>query len=176
MHVRHARDVIGRVFRVGRGASHALWPPLISSSQTTKWSITAAVSYFDLRCDSHLTDIAPDEVSALVLDIGSSSLRAGYAGDDAPKAIVPTSFGFVEEQTHSNGDVAMTDAVAPEGEQPQAPKPKAKLYLGQNGPSLWRSGMQVGNPMHDGLSAHMFLSSFVVLVEFETIAQFRTSM
>ncbi|KAH9943091.1 brg1-associated factor b [Epithele typhae] len=92
-----------------------------------------------------------DEVSALVLDIGSSSLRAGYAGDDAPKAVVPTSFGYMEEKSTSNGDVAMGDAAAPEGEQLSAPKPKAKLYIGQNGPSLWRSGMQVGNPMHDGL-------------------------
>ncbi|KAI0751391.1 actin-like protein Arp4p [Daedaleopsis nitida] len=92
-----------------------------------------------------------DEVSALVLDFGTSSLRAGYAGDDTPKAIVPTSFGFIEDSAASNGDVTMGDAGAPEGEQPQAHKPKAKLYLGQNGPSLWRSGMQVGNPMHDGL-------------------------
>ena len=95
-----------------------------------------------------------DEVAALVLDFGSSSLRAGYAGDDTPKAIVPTSFGYIEEQAASNGDVSMGDATAPEGEQPQAPKPKVKLYIGQNGPSLWRSGMQVGNPMHDGLSAY----------------------
>ncbi|KAI0721846.1 actin-like protein Arp4p [Cerioporus squamosus] len=92
-----------------------------------------------------------DEVAALVLDFGSSSLRAGYAGDDAPKAIIPTSFGYIEEAAASNGDVSMGDANAPEGEQPQAPKGKAKLYIGQNGPSLWRSGMQVGNPMNDGL-------------------------
>ncbi|KAI0356605.1 actin-like protein Arp4p [Trametes cingulata] len=92
-----------------------------------------------------------DEVSALVLDIGSSSLRAGYAGDDAPKAIVPTAFGYIEEPASSNGDVTMGEAGAPEGEQPQPAKPKVKLFIGQNGPSLWRSGMQVGNPMHDGL-------------------------
>ncbi|KAI0771894.1 actin-like protein Arp4p [Trametes elegans] len=92
-----------------------------------------------------------DEVSALVVDFGSSSLRAGYAGDDTPKAIVPTAFGYVEEEAASNGDVKMGEAGVAEGEQPPAPKPKAKLYIGQNGPSLWRSGMQVGNPMHDGL-------------------------
>ncbi|KAI0676897.1 actin-like protein Arp4p [Trametes maxima] len=92
-----------------------------------------------------------DEVSALVIDPGTSSLRAGYAGDDAPKAIVPSAFGYVEEPAASNGDVTMGEAGASEGEQPQAPKPKVKLHIGQNGPSLWRSGMQVGNPMHDGL-------------------------
>ena len=108
----------------------------------------------DVRSTTEVHILVADEVSALVIDIGSSSLRAGYAGDDTPKAIVPTSFGFIEEPAESNGDVAMTEAGAPEGEQLQAPKPKAKLYIGQNGPSLWRSGMQVGNPMHDGLSAY----------------------
>ena len=102
----------------------------------------------------HPLMLVTDEVSALVVDFGASSLRAGYAGDDAPKAIVPSSFGFIEEPASSNGDVSMEDATAApaEGEQPQAPKPKVKLYIGQNGPSLWRSGMEVGNPMHDGLS------------------------
>ena len=104
-----------------------------------------------------------DEVSALVLDIGSSSLRAGYAGDDAPKAIVPTTFGFMEEEANSNGDVQMTEAGAPEGEQPPAPKRQAKLYIGQNGPSLWRSGMQVGNPMHEGLSTFYLLLTSLLL-------------
>ena len=29
-----------------------------------------------------------------MIDIGTSSLRAGYAGDDAPKAIIPTAYGY----------------------------------------------------------------------------------
>jgi actin-like protein 6B len=34
--------------------------------------------------------------------------------------------------------------------------PKAKnasVYFGQHGPSIWREGMEIGNPMRDGLSA-----------------------
>lgn len=31
-----------------------------------------------------------DEVSAVVLDVGSSSAKAGYAGDESPKAVFPT--------------------------------------------------------------------------------------
>ena len=31
-----------------------------------------------------------DEVNALVIDIGTHSTKAGYAGDDAPKAIFPS--------------------------------------------------------------------------------------
>ncbi|BGP32230.1 Actin-related protein 4 [Rhodotorula toruloides] len=36
-----------------------------------------------------------DEVGALVLDIGSSTVRAGYAGEDAPKCLFPTAFATV---------------------------------------------------------------------------------
>ncbi|GAA6006749.1 hypothetical protein JCM10207_009082 [Rhodosporidiobolus poonsookiae] len=33
-----------------------------------------------------------DEVGAVVLDIGSATVRAGYAGEDAPKCVFPTPF------------------------------------------------------------------------------------
>ncbi|THH03201.1 hypothetical protein EW146_g10489 [Bondarzewia mesenterica] len=88
-----------------------------------------------------------DEVSALVVDIGSSTLRAGYAGDDTPKAIIPTSYGFIPQNV--NPDVTMADT---SGEtQQEAPKEENRLYIGQHGLSIWREGMQIGNPMKDGL-------------------------
>jgi len=102
-----------------------------------------------------------DEVSALVVDIGTSSLRAGYAGDDTPKAIIPTSYGFIElpqEQQNAegsgDGDVTMAEEEATNGD--AAPKPeksnqKVKLYIGQNGPSMWREGMQIANPVQNGI-------------------------
>ncbi|KAF1811168.1 Actin/actin-like protein [Eremomyces bilateralis CBS 781.70] len=37
-----------------------------------------------------------DEVSAIVLDPGYSSVRAGFAGEDAPKSIVPTYYGAAD--------------------------------------------------------------------------------
>ncbi|KAK0498542.1 actin-related protein Arp4p [Armillaria luteobubalina] len=87
-----------------------------------------------------------DEVSALVVDIGSSSLRAGYAGDDTPKAIIPTSYGYIKAA--DDGDFAMADVNDAE----IASKPKlAKSYIGQSGPSVWRSGMEVANPIKGGL-------------------------
>lgn len=70
-----------------------------------------------------------DEVSALVVDIGTSSVRAGYAGDDTPKAVISSYYGY--KSTAGDSD--------------------AKLYLGQNGPSNWRDNMEIGNPMRDGL-------------------------
>ncbi len=36
-----------------------------------------------------------DEVGAIVLDIGSSTVKAGYAGEDTPKAFFPTPCGVV---------------------------------------------------------------------------------
>ncbi len=98
---------------------------------------------------SHINFLPPiaDEVSALVVDIGSSSLRAGYAGDDTPKAIIPTSYGYIKAA--DDGDFAMADVNDAE----IAPKPKlAKSYIGQSGPSVWRSGMEVANPTKGGLS------------------------
>ncbi|PPQ72524.1 hypothetical protein CVT24_004830 [Panaeolus cyanescens] len=87
-----------------------------------------------------------DEVSALVIDIGSSSLRAGYAGDDAPKAIIPTSYGYT--LSPSDGDVTMGDN--------GSSGPKKEIFVGQNGPSIWRERMEIANPMVDGLIQDFF--------------------
>ncbi|EPQ59552.1 actin-like protein Arp4p [Gloeophyllum trabeum ATCC 11539] len=87
-----------------------------------------------------------DEVAALVVDMGASSLRAGYAGDDTPKAIIPTSYGYITEPA-SGGDVTMGEA----GEDGQPARPAAKMYIGQNGPSMWRANMEVANPIQNGM-------------------------
>ena len=92
-----------------------------------------------------------DEVSALVLDIGTSSIRAGYAGDDTPKAIIPTAYGFKEEAALDE-DVTMGEAGEENGDAGKKPEKKIKLYIGQNGPSVWREDMQIANPVHNGLS------------------------
>jgi actin-like protein 6A len=38
------------------------------------------------------------------------------------------------------------------GESAPTQSTKAKMYIGQDGPSVWREGMEIGNPMKDGLS------------------------
>lgn len=53
----------------------------------------------------------------------------------------------------------MEDAI--EGSAPP-PKGSLKLYIGQNGPSLWREGMEVSNPIVDGLSVSYFLKILLV--------------
>ncbi|MCJ1309689.1 NuA4 histone acetyltransferase subunit [Agyrium rufum] len=53
------------------------------------------------------TEYGGDEISALVLDPGYSSTRAGFAGEDAPKSVVPTFYGTVpgdSKKTNIFGD------------------------------------------------------------------------
>ncbi|EKM80508.1 hypothetical protein AGABI1DRAFT_113677 [Agaricus bisporus var. burnettii JB137-S8] len=88
-----------------------------------------------------------DEVSALVVDIGTSSVRAGYAGDDTPRAIIPTHYGYMS--TNPDADVLMGDTGENNAESSKSKF--AKLYIGQSGPSIWREGMEVANPIVDGL-------------------------
>lgn len=36
---------------------------------------------------------------------------------------------------------------------------KVKLYIGQNGPSMWREGMEVANPVANGMSKLTFITT-----------------
>ncbi|PCH41406.1 brg1-associated factor b [Wolfiporia cocos MD-104 SS10] len=100
-----------------------------------------------------------DEVAALVLDIGTSSIRVGYAGDDTPKAIIPTTYGYTETDepssepanANADGDVAMAEGEEGGAAGTQSAKKKVKLHIGSNGPSLWRAGMKVNNPVQNGI-------------------------
>ncbi|KAH9823778.1 Actin-related protein 4, partial [Teratosphaeria destructans] len=41
-------------------------------------------------------EYAGDEIGALVLDAGSHSIRAGFAGEDTPKSVVPSQYGVLD--------------------------------------------------------------------------------
>ena len=43
-----------------------------------------------------------DEVGALVLDVGSHTIKGGYAGEEMPKAVVPNFIGVTEEESKRN--------------------------------------------------------------------------
>lgn len=107
-----------------------------------------------------------DEVNALVLDMGTSWTRAGYAGEDTPKAIFPTWVGYTEE------DVEMVEPVGPEEDvrmadvsangdpvsvaasaipTPALPGKRKKYYIGDGEVNVWRPHMEVVNPLKDGL-------------------------
>ncbi|CCA69498.1 related to ACT1-actin [Serendipita indica DSM 11827] len=76
-----------------------------------------------------------DDVSALVLDIGAHTVRAGYAGDDAPKAVFSSSYGYRDEPS-SEGDGSMTTR---------------KVWVGHQGPALWKANQEVGSPFREGV-------------------------
>ena len=48
-----------------------------------------------------------DEVGALVIDIGSHTVRAGYAGEETPKFDFPSHAGILETMESTNQENAM---------------------------------------------------------------------
>ena len=48
-----------------------------------------------------------DEVAALVIDNGSGMCKAGFAGDDAPRAVFPSIVGRPRHQVYSVGHFCM---------------------------------------------------------------------
>ena len=122
---------------------------VVEFNASNKWSITEVVCG-RARIQPFVSNrvSGSDEVSALVVDIGSSSVRVGYAGDDTPKVIVPTSYGYKLQP--SDGDVDMVDTGEESTQKPK--RNNAKLFLGQHGPSIWRDRMDIGNPLSEGLS------------------------
>lgn len=74
------------------------------------------------KCIDMANTSLTDEINALVLDPGSSSIRAGFAGEDVPKSVVPTFYGVLQS-----------------GE---------KLF-GENAIHQAKSGMEICNPYND---------------------------
>ncbi|XP_072573465.1 actin-like protein 6B isoform X2 [Paramormyrops kingsleyae] len=82
-----------------------------------------------------------DEVGALVFDIGSFSTRAGYAGEDCPKADFPTSLG-VQVDEEGGGELA--------GEQEKATGGRT-FYLDTNALHVARAGVETVSPLKNGM-------------------------
>lgn len=85
-------------------------------------------------------------VSAIVIDFGSHTTRAGYAGEDTPKAVVPSFYGYQD-----------VDAPAAEGAGDGGRV--RKYYVGEDGVGVWREGMEVGNVFKDGIGTSRSCSS-----------------
>jgi len=94
-----------------------------------------------------------DEVNAVVLDIGSCTVKAGYAGEDTPKAVFPSWVGKIPGQNREEGgeggkdgggDTEMKDAAG-------GVKPKQRYHVGVNALGLRRDGMEVVPALQGGL-------------------------
>ncbi|OWF49030.1 actin-like protein 6B [Mizuhopecten yessoensis] len=81
-----------------------------------------------------------DEVGALVFDVGSYSVRAGYAGEDSPKAEIPTHVGVIEDL-----EAAM------ETEDKEIKQADKKYYIDTTMLKVPRKGMEISSFLKDGM-------------------------
>ncbi|XP_074307996.1 actin-related protein 4 isoform X1 [Silene latifolia] len=101
-----------------------------------------------------------DEVSAIVIDLGSHTCKAGYAGEDAPKAVFPSVVGSIDQMDvdepenpeknlgsapESNNTVKTLDS--------EKGKSRRKLYVGSQSLGFRRDNMEVLSPFKDGAVA-----------------------
>lgn len=104
-----------------------------------------------------------DDVSAIVVDPGSSQLRGGWAGEDTPRTVIPSSYGWVEDDSElatyaeaiasapstaaegsngvastgaADGDVSMTDGNAAAGTTSTSDDPTQQQQQQQQPPNL----------------------------------------
>ncbi|XP_030921692.1 actin-like protein 6B, partial [Geospiza fortis] len=80
------------------------------------------------------------EVGALVFDIGSFSVRAGYAGEDCPKADFPTTVGLLSP-----------DEVSLELDGDKDKKGGKVYYIDTNALHVAREGVEVLSPLKNGM-------------------------
>jgi len=90
-----------------------------------------------------------DEVSGIVVDFGSHTTRAGYAGEDCPRVVCTSFYGYTSEPSSSgtNGD----GGVSMDGQGEGKKGSRRTLYVGDDGVGVWRAGMEVDNFMTDGV-------------------------
>ncbi|CAM6103996.1 unnamed protein product [Calypogeia fissa] len=101
-----------------------------------------------------------DEVSAIVLDLGSHTCKAGYAGEDAPKAVLPSMVGsvdrnFLPDADKLGGDVEIGKSGDGKAGNRTTEMPKGKLtrklYAGVQAVGYRRDHMEVIPALRDGL-------------------------
>ena len=83
-----------------------------------------------------------DEVGALVFDIGHYSLRAGYAGEDSPKAEIPSMVGVVSEG-FDNGPMEIDG---------QTTTSQKKYFIDTTCVNVPRKNMEMTTYLKDGMS------------------------
>uniref|UniRef100_A0A8C5I4C6 Actin-like protein 6A n=1 Tax=Gouania willdenowi TaxID=441366 RepID=A0A8C5I4C6_GOUWI len=84
-----------------------------------------------------------DEVGALVFDIGSYSVRAGYAGEDCPKADFPTVIGVTVDR--EDGSTPM------ETDSDKGKQSGTTHYIDTNQLRVPRENMEVMSPLKNGM-------------------------
>ena len=86
-----------------------------------------------------------DEVGALVFDVGHYSIRAGYAGEDSPKAEIPTMAGVVKE-------LAENGVMDVDNQPQQQTQYQKKYYIDTTSIHVPRKDMEMTTFLKDGMS------------------------
>ncbi|XP_048460552.1 actin-like protein 6A [Rhincodon typus] len=84
-----------------------------------------------------------DEVGALVFDIGSYTVRAGYAGEDCPKADFPTAIGILLERDDGSAPMEI------EGDKGKSSG--TTYFIDTNSLRVPRENMEVISPLKNGM-------------------------
>ncbi|KAL9433292.1 hypothetical protein AB3S75_028177 [Citrus x aurantiifolia] len=96
-----------------------------------------------------------DEVSAIVIDLGSHTCKAGYAGEDAPKAVFPSVVGAIDQMDiddSANAERNSGSAIDSKNNvDSNKGKGKRKLYVGTQSLGFRRDHMEVLSPVKDGV-------------------------
>ncbi|KAI3617928.1 hypothetical protein CBS9595_003837 [Malassezia furfur] len=112
-----------------------------------------------------------DEINAIVLDPGTSLFRGGWAGEDQPRALFPSHYGWLPlsdadraqagasaNGAAEDGDVSMAEA-SEEAAKPKLPRGVSldvargrKRFVGDAGVSYWRPQLEIDTPFDaDGI-------------------------
>lgn len=161
-------------------------------SRVEGWVQGTPPSHVHLDLGLGLADAMPvigaaESVSAIVVDAGASSIRIGWAGEDAPRCILPNEYGYladpIEAATTScarPADEAM-DVDGSEGnevngtsdpKQERSQHFRSKLhaeqrrrFVGEAGANTYRPGMEIGTSFGpDGLLSSA--TSFLAQIEY----------
>jgi len=85
----------------------------------------------DLDSERHADYFFIDEIAALVLDPGTYVTRSGFAGEDTPKSVIPSSYAFIpQEDAEKNG---------------------GKVLPGDNAVNSLAEGLEIRNFMSEGI-------------------------
>ncbi|KAK8619898.1 hypothetical protein V6N13_066396 [Hibiscus sabdariffa] len=92
-----------------------------------------------------------DEVSAIVIDLGSHTCKAGYAGEDAPKAVFPSVVGCIDQMDADDDKENNNSETNNRNADSNKLKGKRKLYVGSQALGFRRDHMEVVSPLKDGV-------------------------
>ena len=93
----------------------------------------------------------------MVFDVGHHSFRAGYAGEDSPKAEIPSQVGVITELAE-NGRMDVDG---------QPPNPDKKYFIDTVSVNVPRKGMEMTSFLKDGMSEytpHFLIRSVIVFL------------